>query len=229
MDLFLLFIVAETIIYYIIITLKLYFEVMYNRTKDNDELIIKILLFKSLELYRIEVPAIQFKAHADTLLPWLEAQIASGNTPQPPLETHIKREQRFLKKSITLFAIHPKRLHRLFNTLFDWLSIYKNFMKQTISALRCEYLTWHSACGTGDAAATALLTGFLWSVKGNVLKRLKNHSNLAVQPVISIKPDWSSKEFSTAFQCIFSIRIGHVITAVVKSFFKRDCPHNSKC
>lgn len=221
MKLFILFLLAETIIYFVIMRLKLYFEIVYHRNESNDDLIVKILIFKSLALYTMHIPAIEFSTREDSLLPWSEAQITAGQH-QSEFETHVTREERFIKRGIKLYALHPLRLRRAFNMFFNWFEKYSVFIHKTISSLRCEYLSWHTACGTGDAASTALLTGCLWSLKGTVLKRIKQHSKLHVKPSISIKPEWDKLEFATAFQCIFSIRIGHVITAVVKAFFIRN-------
>ncbi|MCE5285486.1 MAG: DUF2953 domain-containing protein [Pelosinus sp.] len=221
MKLFILFFLAEAIIYYLIMQLKLYFEVIYHRQENSDKLIVKILLFKSLELYSMCIPAIQFGISGQALVPWPQAEITT-DPPQPEIKTYAKREQRFITKSIKLFALHPTRIRRLINTFFDFFEKYSKFMRKTISSLHCEHFSWHTACGTGDAATTALMTGLLWSLKGTVLQRIKKHSVLEVQPSISIKPDWGTNQFATAFECIFSIRIGHVITAAFNAFFIRN-------
>jgi hypothetical protein len=221
MKLFLLFFIAETIIYYTIIQLRLYFKVIYHREAANDKLIIKIMIFKSLELYSMCIPAIEFGTSPYSEVNWPEAQITSEDD-QPDIITHVQREQRFINRSIKLYALHPMRLKRTVNMFFNWFEKYSDFMRNVISSLRCEYFSWHTLCGTGDAATTALLTGLLWSVKGTVLTKIKKNSILYTQPSISIKPDWGKEQYTTAFQCIFSIRIGHVITAVMKAFLMRN-------
>jgi hypothetical protein len=220
MKLFFLFLLAETIVYYAIMRIKLYFDVVYRRDDSNDELIIKIRIFKSLELYTMYIPAIKFDPRKYSLLPWLETQITADNH-QAKIDTHSNKEQRFIKNSARLYALHPLRLRRAINMFFNWFGRYGAFMRKTIRSLHCEYFSWHTKCGTGDAATTALLTGCLWSLKGTVLKRIKQHAELCVKPNIGINPAWGNEYFVTAFQCIFTIRIGHVITAALKALFIR--------
>lgn len=218
MEVFILFFLAETIIFYTISRLKLYFEVIYHRSANNDELTVKIKIFKSLVLYNMCIPAIAFKANPEALLPWLEAEIASGNQ-NSSIKTHSEREQRFLKKSSKIYTVNLKRFYLAIKSVRNWFDIYNEFMRKVIRSSRCEYLCWNTTCGTGDAATTALISGLLWSFKGRALERIKNYSAFQVPPVIHINPEWGKARFTTAFQCIFSIRIGHVITAVMKSFF----------
>lgn len=216
MKLFLLFLLAEIIIYYVLMRIKLYFDVLYRRDDSNDELIVKILIFKSIQLYTMRVPAIEFSAGAHSFSPWLKTKITAGSDRQD-IKTRVNHEQRD-----KIYNRHPLRLRRAINLFWGIFQKYGKFMRKTISSLRCEYLSWHTACGTGDAATTALLTGCLWSLKGTVLKRIKAHSELQAKPSLSVKPDWEDKQFATAFKCIFSIRIGHVITAAIKALFIRN-------
>lgn len=74
-------------------------------------------------------------------------------------------------------------------------------------------LKWHTVLGTGDAAATGILIGFLWNAKTffSLIAGLVFKTPLV--PDLSLIPCFDGAFFRTNFDCILSIRIGHAIIA----------------
>ncbi|HOO12428.1 MAG TPA: DUF2953 domain-containing protein [Bacillota bacterium] len=90
---------------------------------------------------------------------------------------------------------------------------HKNAVKYIKRKIYIRKLQWHTALGTGDAAATGIAIGLLWNVKTIFSTLLGAGFRLGLLPDLHITPCFDGAMFITSFDCILSIRIGHAITA----------------
>jgi len=83
-------------------------------------------------------------------------------------------------------------------------------------------LTWQTTIGAGDAALTALLSGVTWAFKGTLLALLQSRTRASAKDVaIAVTPSYTGKEFKTFLQCIFSLRVAHIMYAQCLLLWRR--------
>jgi len=70
--------------------------------------------------------------------------------------------------------------------------------------------------GTGDAAVTGVLYGFVWIAIGNIIAYTGSHMNIE-KPRIIIVPIFGSVRLSIDFNCIINIKTGHIINAGIRA------------
>lgn len=70
--------------------------------------------------------------------------------------------------------------------------------------------------GTGDAAATGVLYGIIWTVIGNIMTATKSYLNIN-KPKIIVVPVFSQVQLSIDFSCIISMKSGHIINAGIRA------------
>ncbi|QKY69689.1 DUF2953 domain-containing protein [Lentibacillus sp. CBA3610] len=85
-----------------------------------------------------------------------------------------------------------------------------------LERLRFHSLSWHTEVGTGKAHTTGMVTGGIWSVQGTVIGLLSAKSHLDCKPSIEVTPFFNQKRIDSKFDCMFSIRIGQAIYALLK-------------
>lgn len=76
-------------------------------------------------------------------------------------------------------------------------------------------LKWHTVFGVGDAAETGILTGLMWNIKTLLTSTMAIMFKGVSIPDLKIVPYFNETVFSTKFDCILSIRIGHAIIASI--------------
>ncbi|MDR5658160.1 DUF2953 domain-containing protein [Serpentinicella sp. ANB-PHB4] len=93
---------------------------------------------------------------------------------------------------------------------------YKKAITYFKRKLNLEKILWETIIGTNDAAETAVLLGLSWMLKGNIISIMSNNIGNMNQPVIKVQPDFNQSIFRTKINCIFSLKITHIITACIK-------------
>lgn len=76
-------------------------------------------------------------------------------------------------------------------------------------------LSWKSQVGHEDAMQTALLTGFLWALKGFLLRIINNIAPFETLQ-ISISPHFNQMVLDTDLHCIIQSRMAHIIIAMLR-------------
>lgn len=102
-------------------------------------------------------------------------------------------------------------------------SIYKN-NKEIISSplkylakkISVRNLYLKLGMGTGEAASTGVLYGTAWIVMGNIMAFTGSHVSIK-EPRIIIVPVFGSVHLSLDFNCIISIKTGHIINAGIRA------------
>jgi hypothetical protein len=85
---------------------------------------------------------------------------------------------------------------------------------------RVPGLTWITTLGLEDAAATGLMVGLVWCVKGMLVSILQSQLTSAViRPTIEVIPSFQQACFCTNLHCILSIRVVHLIGGMLQLSF----------
>lgn len=78
---------------------------------------------------------------------------------------------------------------------------------------------WRTTIGLADAFHTAMATRWLWGIKGFLFTALYRlfGSSFRYLPEMVIIPDFNIPTFTTTFKCIFSLRMGYILLAGLKT------------
>lgn len=90
-----------------------------------------------------------------------------------------------------------------------WLLVVEDLEKRG----RFTKFRWYTRFGSGEAASTALLYGFLWGFKTTLLGLVSRTIRFVCRPEIRIIPDYQSTRLDMLFDCIFEVKLGYIIIA----------------
>lgn len=74
--------------------------------------------------------------------------------------------------------------------------------------------------GTNDAALTAMIYGFAWTLIGSMLAILSNNLNLSTKDIV-ITPYFDQEKFSYEFSCIIQFKFGDIINTGIMLYRRR--------
>ena len=208
MENLLVVIIASVIFAYALCRIKIFIRLFYRRQAADDFVRLEVYLLRRLLAYHTTIPIVQIIQHRG--LPWLETELKSR---REGLKTHSGREQRFVAKTFDIYLNKPLKWRHIVREVNYLFCLYRRFASRIKRAMRCEKFIWRTGCGCDDAAMTALVSGFLWVVKSEVLVFLKRRIGFAVRPVIQVQPIFDAVKVEVEFECIFTIRVGNVINA----------------
>lgn len=200
---------SKIIIICLLLYTKIYVVLTCKRNYSNDYIKIEVYAIKSLLLYSMQIPMIDFIKGDNSL--WIESKITTGSHED---KTHTQREEKVVKKNIKYYMTHPSQLKHVIEELRYYTQLYSNVMDKTIKALHCEKFCWKTSYGTEDASITAIVVGMLWTFKSLLLTNLQRRVSFESKPMIHVAPVFDHDDLKIDFECIFSIRLGNVITAM---------------
>lgn len=95
-------------------------------------------------------------------------------------------------------------------------------MRSAALGMKHECLLFHLFIrfNTGDAAATAILSGMSWATGGPLLAIAQNHLIFRKRPSIRIIPVFDQPVFDVTFHCIVKINPGYIIVRGLHEFQK---------
>jgi hypothetical protein len=196
-------------------TLPLYFRLSYQRHEKNDHIIVETTALGKIVRYRLEIPVTQLVKRKNGW-PWVETEFESRGG-EKETETHALEEQ---EKSWTWirFALHNyDEVQAKINRLMTIVDDYADFMRWLTNKIRLKRFYWVTRIGLDDAAATAITVGGCWAIKSYLTATLwHRHRTARVRPLIRVIPAYNQEIFQTDFECIFSIRLGHIIGAGIR-------------
>lgn len=213
MEIFLIMILANVIIISVLFYSKIHIQLVYQRDGSNDDLWIKVSMFRKLITYDMQIPMIEITNMKNSV--WLQSKIKTRHSQE---QTKEKREQRFIRKTLHYYLTHPGKLRYVFRLFRYCARLYFRIMGNVIIALHCEQLKWKTRYGAKDAGVTGVVTGILWTIKSLLLTRLQQKAIFVNKPNIYVTPDFEEESLEIDFQCIFSIRLGNVITTIRKLY-----------
>lgn len=209
MENWVIIILTNIVLICLLLYCKIYIKFNYQRNGTNDYIAVDVYCYRRLLTYSMQVPVIEITDSKNSL--WLKSKIKAGQSQD---ETHIKREQRFIEKTVKFYILHPRRLKRVVRLVRYYARLYCSVMNKVIESMHCEKLQWKTIYGSEDAEQTGIVTGMLWTVKELMITRLKNRVIVTKNPIINVNPLYGQNSFNVDFQCIFSIRLGNVINAM---------------
>ncbi len=109
------------------------------------------------------------------------------------------------KEDESLYNTYKKNKHRVIV-----------FMDYIMDKLKISSLNFNVKMGTGDAALTGILYGTIWIAIGSIMTFIGNNLN-PERPNIVVVPIFGEAQLSIDFNCIISIKLGHIIYAEIKA------------
>ncbi|SMC58212.1 DUF2953 domain-containing protein [Sporomusa malonica] len=205
-----IFSVTSSILMLMLSRINIYIDIHFCRRKDDDYIEVSVSALRPLLVYTIKIPVIEIVRYND--LPWITSEIKA---PQGGAETHIAREQRFVKKIAEIFVKNPQKFKKLMRAVKRYIRIYRKYINSLVASIHCEKLDIRAVYGFDDAAFTGLMMGAFGAARGLLLASLHNRLILEAKPNINITPVYGQSHFEIEFRCIFRIRLGNVITATM--------------
>lgn len=203
-------IIAYILFFYLLSRINVYVCLLYRRNGSDDHIVVEVKMLGSFILYRIKVPIIEITGQD---ISWFVSEVG---TDKEKTKTHPKRERRFIMRAIQIYIKHPKRLQKLVRAFRHYKIVYRSYMNQMASGITCEAFHWRTTVGSEDAAVTAISAGGLWAIKELVLAAIRRRIPFAVRPIIQVRPVFGVDKFETELECIFRVRLGHVINATTR-------------
>lgn len=214
MECWLLIILSKILLLCLLYYTKIYLILKCKRDESNDYIGVEVYIMRRLLLYSMQVPIINMTREKESL--WVESKIKTGKNQD---KTHTVREQKFIKENLKFYITHPRKLKQIIKQLRYYTRIYYRVMDNIVKSLQCEKLCWKTSYGSEDAAVTGSMVGILWTVKALLLTNLQKKVIFKTKPLIHVNPIFGHTQLKVDFQCIFSIRLGNVITAM-KSVYR---------
>jgi len=92
--------------------------------------------------------------------------------------------------------------------------------RQFFAGVTCQRFRLFLAPGASDPAAAALFYGGTWSVLAWMYRNLRQHSRLNFKvPPWQVVPRFDSPDWQIDLNCIFTFRLGHIISAAGQSLW----------
>lgn len=195
----LLFILLVIII--LITKVKIFLD--YFHGNDNDHLKVTVKAWGGLLKYKVDIPVIKIDDNSPTLI--AEKKIQSG-----PGETETKEKTSQMDKNDFLTSLSD------FRHLLAHIVGFHKIVRGFLAKVTVRNIEWHTMVGVGDAAATGVLTGAFWAVKGGIIGIISSYMKLKEMPIMSITPSFQYAVSITSFKCMFQVRVGHAILAGIK-------------
>jgi hypothetical protein len=177
-----------------------------QRNEENDTRLM-VSLLKGLLKFKIEIPKLALKELADKPKVEIVGQVETAEgAPVTELKERIKIS--------TLFYYLKK--------IKEFIDNYWGIVSYLLKAVNINKLSWVTEFGTGDAAVTGVATGVVWTLKGGILTILSRYLTLKdKKPELQVIPRFQQGGLYLDLNCIFAIRIGHIIIATIRFVFKK--------
>ncbi|MDT3700421.1 MAG: DUF2953 domain-containing protein [Thermincola sp.] len=181
------------------------FEVAYQRRGENDHLKVEMTALWGLIRYKTEVPIIDLDQYF--LKPFLKFEADIETIVSHPID-----EAGMIVKVPVLLIL--RKLPIYIKNGINYFNRYQTALRRFCKAIRCHRLTWTTMIGLGDPAYTGMVSGTVWTLKGYVYRAFRNNiGDMLKQPEFSVIPCFNDTCLKLDFNCIFDMRIGHIILA----------------
>ncbi|RAL22679.1 DUF2953 domain-containing protein [Thermoflavimicrobium daqui] len=184
-------------------------EVLYQRTKENDQGRVEVRALFGLIRFQLKLPKLDFKGLDQGIHMKSKANII----------TKTRMEDKIGPKSIQFFK---EKYQELLDHFTDFIEVTNWFL----SKVTCEKWIWHTKVGTGDAAEAGILTGMIWGVKSTLVGFISHYIQWQTYPLLNVQPAFHQAMFDIYFHSIIRFRIGHAILAMKRlvwdQFVRRD-------
>ncbi|MBN6188349.1 DUF2953 domain-containing protein [Aneurinibacillus sp. BA2021] len=178
-------------------------EIVYKRAAENDRVEVEVSLYKRLLKYRFTVNLLQLESLSKGIKVARESEVGWG-----------EEEEEKKKMWITpqLIARYKERFIRLRHQIHDL----NHILLQTTKRIQGVKLEWKTSIGLGEASATGAIIGVVWILKSTAVAVLAHYITLRVPPRLYVIPEFQREMLDVHLLCIFRLRIGHAIIAVIR-------------
>lgn len=191
-------IISFFIIFSILLFVSITIQIKILKDNTNDKIVIKFKTLFNLLKYKIEIP-------------FIDLDMKSNGIPFLKLDTEVNNNEDKEEKSIITY----KEMQKIQAKLKRFFQLYFHVLEYLRKNIKINYLLWITKFGTEDAATTAILSGFFWMIKGNLMAIIKN--NMQCNEInLNVIPRFDEQIFKTMINCIISIKIGYIIIATIK-------------
>lgn len=193
--------ITLAILIFLMIT-KLKFSIEYKRDKENDLLKITVVYLKYLKK-SFTVPLIDIASY--------DGQFGLKYLFGKRKKVHHGTEYIDFDSIINLIK-KVKEYYRVYKHTFD------EVIEQLKKKIKFDYIMIRAAIGLYDPAATAIATGFAYSIISNILSYIS--SKIMVKSCeTNVTPNFKDEEFEINLFCIFKVRIGNIIYVSLRAIF----------
>lgn len=179
-------------------------QIRYLREGSNDEFDLVISSFRGYLKYKLEIPHIELGLKL--LRPFLKLKVETEGKEGTPIT---KARERILLPKLDLL---PDLAKKLFRHFLKYKPVIKYFEQHT----RFHKIKWHTEFGLQDPAITGLLVGVVWAIKSNLYAVFQKNAQMILEPPeIAVIPNFQQTTLRLDINCIFDIKVGHIITAMI--------------
>lgn len=215
--------ITLVVLFLLILSLtRLRLRLRYLRRGKDDEVALEISLWQGLVSYKLEVPVIEVTGKKKKKLSRSWLRRPSGLVPRPVFKIKTRLEEEggrpILKDKRKVVLPGPARIIRILQDVGHMFKKYYPALRYLLGKTHLRRFRWRTELGTGDAALTGILTGAVWGLKGTLLSfayRLLHRGG--ARPEVAVAPSFNKTCFNMALDCVFEIRIGHLLFTGVKA------------
>ena len=189
--------------------LKIHFK--YLRSQDDDTISLEFFFWGFIN-YKIEVPVLV-----------LEQKLTQISlTTRTELETGGDSSQELMGRSSKFSIDSIQDALRMIEEWWPYLKRIRTHINNFLRHLRLERFVWRTGIGTSDAAATGLLTGIAWAFMGGATSFFyRKIASGWSPPELRVEPNFKKEGFTTYLDCIFKIRVGHIMVTGFKLLLEK--------
>ncbi len=189
------------IICFFIVTLlfmPFYIDIKIQRENNNDKFELKILLFKGLVKFGIDIPFIDL--------------ILLGKKPSIKFEEKIEKGNKEKDISKNKHIISFKKIINYVERGLKFRKIALAMTRYLKNKMQIIKIIWKTSIGFENAAITGLISGGLWSIKSCILAYILNDKK--VRDVnLNVIPHYNKNVFETYIHCIIKLKLVYIIIA----------------
>ena len=193
------FLLAMILLLLLGLVIKTEVDFRYRRIEEEDLIEINFRAFHGLWHIQYQIPTLQLEWEKGLQVEMEQVSITKGGTRQATK----KARMRYIRRGwLSRFWLNIPRLLRYINRV----------KRQFYRGIHCKAIDWRIEIGCQDAAQTAIAAGAFWTMFGFALSALYQQVTVEVSnPALVVIPRFKKAGFLCDLQCIFQLRIGHII------------------
>lgn len=195
------------------------FHLHYHRRGEADYLLLELSFFR-FYLWRYQIPVLKMEGINTIRQRKVESSTGSGGE-----EKHIQDGRISIVTFLTDLTKIGSALQKygLGGTFFYFLlpENYRKWVTVTENLERkgsFKRFVWRTVLGGSEPALLGPAVGLIWNAKGIILGFLTNEYKFKKPPRLLVVPCFSGANWETMLDCIFEIKLGHIIVAGFKDY-----------
>ncbi|MTI48165.1 DUF2953 domain-containing protein [Sporosalibacterium faouarense] len=195
--------IVAIILILFLIFIPFYINIELLRKNNNDYLKFKFIIIKGLIKFDLEIPFIDIIKNNNKFSLEIQDKIEKG-----------KKEKDVSKKKKVIPI--DKILKKIKETLaYD--EMIKTISKYMLKKIKINEVNWETKIGFHDSSVTAVLTGFVWSIKNIILSFLVSTYDKKIEKMhLNVLPAFNENIFETHLNCIIKLKMAYIIIAGLK-------------